>query len=104
MICTVRYIDETQNAVDGPRCEANYSSKVDFIFWNELDDGLRGRLGLTSTKDKDTSWASLALILRACAQNERSNRGIAEVEMHRAQDKHNSERSERPNQCYVGPL
>ena len=84
MYRTVRYVDETQNAVDGSRCEANYSGKVDIIFWNELDDSLRGRLGLTGTKDKYTSWASLALILRACAQNERSHWGVAEVEMHRA--------------------
>jgi hypothetical protein len=84
MYHTVRYVDETQNTVNGPRCEANYSGKVDFIFWNELDDGLRGSIGLTGTKDKHTSWASLALILRARAQNERPNWGVAEVEMHQA--------------------
>ena len=89
--------------MDGPRCEANYSGKVDFIFWNELDDGLRRRLGLTNTKDKYTWWASLALILRAGAQNERPNWGVAEVEMHEARHKHDLERFERPNQCSINP-
>jgi hypothetical protein len=58
MVCTIGYIYQSQNAVDGPYCEANHSCEVDLIFWNELDNGLRGRLGLTNTKDKDTSWAS----------------------------------------------
>jgi hypothetical protein len=84
IVCTVRYINQSQNAVDGPRSETDYSTEVDLIFWNELDDGLRGRLGLTNPKDKDTTWASLALILRACAQNEGSNWGVAEVKMHRS--------------------
>lgn len=101
--CTVRYVNQSQNAVDGPRSETDYSSKVDFIFWNELDNGLRGRLGLTNAKDEYTTWASLALIFRACAQNERSNWGVAEVKMHR-QDKHDLKRSERPNECHIGPF
>ena len=74
--------------MNGPRGETDNSGEVDFMFWKELDDGLRGGLELTNTKDEDTWWASLALILRACAQNERSNWGIVEVKMHQSLNKH----------------